>query len=74
MSEVPLYLDIAVMKSSSKEGSYLMLVDFVSLESRPRLIKKKKKSTWTSIPASPDMSTSDTNMSPPGIEGLGFRT
>ena len=32
------------MRSSSKEGSYLRLVDFVSLNSRPRGIKKKKRS------------------------------
>jgi len=31
------------MRSSSKEGSYLRLVDFVSLNSRPRAIRKKKK-------------------------------
>ena len=30
-------------RSSSKEDSYLRLVDFVSLNSRPRVIKKKKK-------------------------------
>ena len=35
----------AVMRSSSEEGSYLGLVDFVSLISRPRVIKKKKKNT-----------------------------
>ena len=31
------------MRSSSKEGSYLRLVDFVSLNSRPRVIKKRKR-------------------------------
>ena len=31
------------MRSSSEEGSYLRLVDFLSLKSRPRVIKKKKK-------------------------------
>ena len=33
----------AVMRSSSEEGSYVRLVEFVSLNSRPRVIKKKKK-------------------------------
>ena len=33
-----------VMRRSSEEGSYVRLVDFfVSLDSRPRVIKKKKK-------------------------------
>ena len=32
------------MRSSSKEGSSLRLVDFVSLNSRPRVIKKRKRS------------------------------
>ena len=31
------------MRSISKEGSYLRLADFVSLNSRPRVIKKKTK-------------------------------
>ena len=33
-----------VMRSGSEEGSYLRLVDFVSLNARPRVIKKKKRS------------------------------
>ena len=33
----------AVMRSSTEEDSYLRLVDFVSLNSRPRVMKKKKK-------------------------------
>ena len=32
------------MRSGSEEGSYLRLVDFVSLISRPRVIKKKEES------------------------------
>jgi hypothetical protein len=31
-----------VMRNSSKEGSFLRLADFVSLNSRPREIKKKR--------------------------------
>ena len=48
MSEVPLYLldssnCFTVMRSSSEEGSYVRLVDFVSLNSRPRVKKKKEE-------------------------------
>jgi len=32
------------MTSDSEEGSYFRLIDFVSLKSRPRVIKKKKRS------------------------------
>ena len=42
----------AVMRSSSKVGSYLRLVDFLSLNSRPRVIKKKKKYTEIKFGAS----------------------
>ena len=39
----------AVMRSSSKEGSYLRLVDFVSLNSRPRVIKKRRREVFPTI-------------------------
>ena len=41
---------LAVMRSSSEEGSYSRLVDFVSLNSRPRVIKKKRKKHLRSRP------------------------
>jgi len=31
------------MRSSSKEGSYSRLADFVSLNSRPRVIKQRER-------------------------------
>jgi len=42
----------SVLRRGSKEVSYLRLVDFVSLISRPRVIKKKKKEKRTREEAS----------------------
>ena len=56
---------LAVMRSSSEEGSYLRLVDCLHhFYSRPRVIKKMKKKMDAPIPAS---NCSRSSLSPYGI-------